>query len=87
MKVWKLCIALIREYGLFGELTDLNFSKYTPLVNKTLSVPLKDGENLKVDYREVDKILRTTPGGGFVATHNNWSTSTKDPINDKPVGS
>ena len=86
MQVWKLCIALIREYGLFTELRDLDFSKFGLLVNKKMAVPLADGTKLAVNYREVDKLLRTIPvEPGLGVTHNNISTSTHDPINDKPV--
>jgi hypothetical protein len=85
MTTWKLCIALIREYGFFTELRDLDFSKFAPLVNKKMAVPLADGTKLQVNYREVDKLLRTLPDEGLAVKHDNFSTSTTDPINDKPV--
>lgn len=85
MQVWKLCVALIREYGFFAELRDLDFSKFAPIVNKKMAVPLADGTKLEVNYREVDKLLRTIPDEGLAVTHGNFSTSTADPINDKPV--
>lgn len=85
MPVWKFCIALIREYGMFTELKNLDFSNLAPVVNKVLTIPLKDGESLKVKYKEIDKMLRTMPDSGLAVTHGNFSTTTADPINDKPV--
>lgn len=86
MPVWKLCIALIREYGFFTELKNLDFSKLAPVINKVVTIPLKEGEPIKVQYKEIDKILRTTEiTPGLAVTHDKFSTSTNDPVNDKPV--
>lgn len=85
MTVWKLCMALIREYGLFAELKNLDFSKFAPLVNKKTTIPLSDGTTLEVNYREVDKLLRTFDGESSVKDARGRLSEVKDIINNKPV--
>lgn len=59
MIVWKLCIALIREYGFFAKLNDVNFNNLRTTGNKTIKVPLLDGDAITVEYKDIDSLLRT----------------------------
>lgn len=65
MKVWKLCIELIKEHGLFKNINAdsiKNYNYYNELVvdaRKIMKLPALDGTHIMCDRVETNSLLET----------------------------
>lgn len=61
--VWKFCIALIRKFGFFGNLTDLNFDTLIPFARAAMPGYVHTNEGtITINNNELRAILLDTAG-------------------------